>query len=971
MRGEAADVHAEVSVEGDVVGQIAIGNNILQIGSLHGDLIMPASQAATPNPILRASPVKVVPRRPKPFFGRRAETTLLVTEARAGRAIAIEGPSGIGRSTLLRHLATADALHSVVYLPRLDLSVDDAVQVLFDHFYDCNVPLRPTAAQARLLLQQVQATIVVDDIAGDTAQALIDLAPNCGFVLAPASSPVAGVRSLPISGLAADEARALFEHSLGRQLRADEQDAADRLCMSACNFPTRVIATAAAARGSDRSLATFADGVWASTTASSLQPTADQTLLLDLLAAVSDLIMPESWLSTLAGVSDVAASLDQLAAGGFVREVTDTGYQLIGDRVAPADARSAVISHAVDVARVQRRPMPPGPTTDALHAVFTDCTIRGDWQAVLDIGAALDPAYAQSGRWDAWRDVLTPTLNAARALGNRAAEAKALHQLGTRELCLLSFGAAASLLAVALRIRRLIGDTAGAEATRHNISLIPPVITPDAGVQPPGTPFRPRLRAAAAAGTALVTTLTTTVAVSLTNSPPIPTIPLPSISFTTTSLVFPEQPVSSPGQTRTATLVNDGQTIAHISAPRTTGTDTADFEVTATTCGDELPAGSTCDTTVAFIPSAQGVRTALLTVDLDGVELDTPITLAGQGSAPTGLILDPTTLDFPAQRLGTTSRSRAITVTHPAPGTTTVDQVVVEGTGATAFALVGDTCSGRLIASTDPCAVQVQFAPTTTPGTQAARLKFVADDGTIAASVPLRGAAAVGTGTAGAPPLAARPASPPPPRAVVVPQLVGEPIGTARDLLTAAGLKVGAVDDVPDDSAPPGQVIGSSPAAGTQVEPDTVIALVTSSGPQTCVVPDVTGQGLDLAKATIESTCAAVGAVRTELRIEGETDIVIRTNPQPGAQITKGEPVELTVARDGRRIPNVVGMSLSAAKAAIETAGLVVGAITRTNTSSEGAVVTSSSPGPRKLVEFGSEVDLTVGDEAPQGSDGE
>jgi hypothetical protein len=31
MRGVAAEVHAEVSVDGDVVGQIAIGNNILQI----------------------------------------------------------------------------------------------------------------------------------------------------------------------------------------------------------------------------------------------------------------------------------------------------------------------------------------------------------------------------------------------------------------------------------------------------------------------------------------------------------------------------------------------------------------------------------------------------------------------------------------------------------------------------------------------------------------------------------------------------------------------------------------------------------------------------------------------------------------------------------------------------------------------------------------------------------------------------
>jgi hypothetical protein len=962
MRGEAADVHAEVSIEGDVVGQIAIGNNILQIGSLHGDLIVSASRAAFPDPVLRSSAVKVVPRRPEPFFGRQTETTLLVNEARDGRAIAVEGPPGVGRSTLLRHLASHDALDSVVYLPRLDLSVDDAAQVLFDHFYECRIPLRPTAAQAKLLLQQVRATIVVDDVPADTAPALIDLAPNCGFVLAAASSPVIGVRSLPIAGLAIDEARALFEHSFGRQLRLDEHEAANRLCMIAANSPSRVIATAVAARTADQPLATFADGVWASSTASSMELATDDALLLDLLATVPDLVMPGSWLSTLAEVPEVAIRVQRLVAGGLVRLVPGVGYQLLAERAAPAGVRDTVIDHAVDVARSQRRPMSPGPTTDALRAVFTDCASHGDWQAVLDIGAALDPAYAQSGRWDAWRDVLTPMLNAARALGNRGAEARALHQLGTRELGLLSLGAAASLLAVALRIRQSIGDTAGADATRHNISLIPSITAPLPDHQAPGPPFRPRLRAAAAAGAALVTTLTTTVAMTLTTSTPPPTDPAPSAAFTTTSLDFAEQPVSSPGPTRTATLINTGQSVAHISAPRTTGADTADFEITATTCTDALPVGSSCDTTVVFTPSAQGIRNATLTVELGGAEPVTPIALTGSGSAPTGLILDPTTLDFPEQRLGTTSRPQTITVTHPGSGSdsTTLGQIAVEGTAAPAFAIAGDTCSGERIADTATCAIQVQFAPTAA-GPQAARLQIPSHEGNIAASVPLRGTAPPEAIPGTQPPPAARPTSPPPPRVVVVPRLVGESLRSARDLLAAAGLRAGVVDQAPDDSLPPGQVIRSSPTPGTQVEPDTAVALLISSGPQTCVVPDVTDHGLEAAKATIASTCATVGPVHTELRIEGETDIVIHTDPPAGTQIVKGESVELTVARDGRRVPrDLIGMSPWSAEAAIAAAGLTVGDITRKDNDGDVPIVTSSSPGPGTLVEAGTKVDFIV-----------
>ena len=188
---------------------------------------------------------------------------------------------------------------------------------------------------------------------------------------------------------------------------------------------------------------------------------------------------------------DVAVRLQRWIAAGLVREIPGTGYQLVAARTAPAETRAEVIDYAAQVARSQRGRISPGPTSDVLHAVFTDCTRRGDWLAVLEIGAALDPVYAQSGRWDAWRDVLTPMLNAARAVGNRAAEARALHQLGTRELCLLGMGTAAGLLAVALRIRQMLGDTGGAAATRHNMSLIPPGAAPDLVIRRPPSAFDP------------------------------------------------------------------------------------------------------------------------------------------------------------------------------------------------------------------------------------------------------------------------------------------------------------------------------------------------------------------------------------------------------------------------------------------------------------------------------------------------
>jgi hypothetical protein len=149
--------------------------------------------------------------------------------------------------------------------------------------------------------------------------------------------------------------------------------------------------------------------------------------------------MPESWLVELVDLPDTVARLDQLVSGGLVKAVLDVGYRLVELRTPTDEARTAVVEHAVRFAQTHRPQMhDPDPTTEALKRVQADCTQRGNWQAVLDIGAVLDPVYAQSGRWDAWRDVLAPMLTAARALGDRAAEARALHQLGTRELCLLA-----------------------------------------------------------------------------------------------------------------------------------------------------------------------------------------------------------------------------------------------------------------------------------------------------------------------------------------------------------------------------------------------------------------------------------------------------------------------------------------------------------------------------------------------------
>lgn len=952
MGGVAAGVHAEVSVGGDVLGQIAVGNNILQIGSVHGDLVTVAPPGSIAELVPRPSPVKVVPREPEPFFGRQTESALLVAEARDGRAIAVDGPRGIGRSTLLKRVATDAGLHSVAFLQVPGSSLADAAQVLVDHFYRSDVPVRPTPAQARTLLQQVRATIVADDIAPDTVRGLIDLAPNCGFVLAPAS-PGADVRTMTMGGLAADEARTLFAYSLGRPLRPDEQAAADRLCVYAANSPTRVIATAAMARSSDEPLEAFAEQIWTSGVSSGPRPTNGDMRILDLLAAIPDLVMPEPWLSDLAQLPDVAPALRPWITAGLVREAPDGGYQLVEKRSVAATVRAAVVAHAVDVTRARRgRISRPDPITAALHAVLADCTQRGEWQAVLDIGAVLDPVYARSGRWDAWRDVLAPMLTAARALGNRAAEARALHQLGTRELCLLGAGAA-GLLAVALRIRQTTGDTMGAAATQHNIALLPPPpvpsASPDAHRPHPRSTPRPRLRRAATAATAVMTTLAVTVTIVLSN-------PSPVVSFTTASIGFSDQPVSAPSAVETATLVNRGRTTAHIAAPRVEGDAVTDFSVTATTCGGELSAGASCDSSVAFTPTAEGVRIGLLAVALDGGSV-APVSLTGTGTPPTGLVVNPTAVALPTP---TTGPSATITVTHPAPGSTTVREVKLDtGPAAAEFALVRDTCTGQTIASHDRCAVDVTFAATGT-AEPTTHVQFVASDGAVA-SVPVSGPVTPHATPRSTVKPNAVPAVVVPPAAVVVqvvvPPVVNRLAEDAGGMLTASGLHVGATSQAPSKSAV-GMVLSSNPAPGTKVAPGTGVDLVISSGPPTCQVPDVTGKTVAAATSAIKEACAAAVTVATE-PADAKPGTVLRTSPPAGSKVpTEGAIRLIASAADEVTVPSVIGQSRLDAKATLEAAGLALGSYTPPNDQNETPAI-AQQPASGQIVRRGSNVRVT------------
>jgi beta-lactam-binding protein with PASTA domain len=417
------------------------------------------------------------------------------------------------------------------------------------------------------------------------------------------------------------------------------------------------------------------------------------------------------------------------------------------------------------------------------------------------------------------------------------------------------------------------------------------------------------------------------------------------VSFDPTGLTFPAQPVSTPSSTFMVDLVNAGQATAHITAPRTAGPNATDFGVTATTCGAALPVGQHCSTTVAFTPLAEGKRTALLEVDVAEGGSVARVSLAGTGSQPTGVVVDPTSLDFRERIVGTTSATKTLTLTMPATGAYPLGQLTVEGPSRADYTLVNNTCPSQGLPSAGSCVVDVQFTPRTA-GPRDARIQLIAVDGSIMAAAPLRG---VGT----PPPTSTGPA--PGPTLVTVPDLVGNNVASVGQVLAAAGLRVGTVEREPNESAAADTVLRSQPGAGTKVDAGTTVDIFASSGRASCVVPDVVNKPAENALAMIKSVCASTGSTKEVLSDAVPKDAVISTDPSSGATITKGGAIQLVVSKGGVRVPNVVGKYENDAGQTLTNAGLNAA---RVDPKDYENIVSSTSPAVGTLVEPSSKVKL-------------
>jgi beta-lactam-binding protein with PASTA domain/predicted Ser/Thr protein kinase len=186
--------------------------------------------------------------------------------------------------------------------------------------------------------------------------------------------------------------------------------------------------------------------------------------------------------------------------------------------------------------------------------------------------------------------------------------------------------------------------------------------------------------------------------------------------------------------------------------------------------------------------------------------------------------------------------------------------------------------------------------------------------------------------------------------------------------LRAAGFKPTRRSQASSTVAP-GHVISTDPAAGIEVQVGSNVTVFVSSGPAPVRVPDVTGQSQTEAEATLTNAELALGTVTQRVSTTQSPGTVLSQSPASGSSGHAGEKVDLTVAQAPKEIavPNVVGATEAAAKAALSHAGFKAKTVHRTTKEpAQRGVVLEQSPASGAQARSGATVTIDVGELAPQ-----
>ncbi|BBB02034.1 hypothetical protein RVR_9731 [Actinacidiphila reveromycinica] len=479
----AGSVH-RIDIGGSVTGSVVAGDHNVVVDARHGSQVTVVAAAERPRPERRER-AEVLPRALPAPVGREEAEQALAAAVRGGGPVQVWGSPGVGKTTLLRHAARSlpPGADGTVFLSGARRDVEDLAQDIFEACYEAP-GYAPGRAELTRLMAGVRVTVYVDDaeMSSDQLLELLDTAPDATFVLATAERTLwSGGTALELTGLSQDAGRRLLERELGGALADTERDAAAALWQAAAGRPLPLLRAAALARsdGSDSRreggprLPRVAE-VTCLLPALLDQLASDQPVMgvLHLLATFDEAEVAAAHVGALAEVSDPAAVCDHLVRLGLAR-LGEHGYASVADTVpvvrgrftAPFPAERLCVHFAQWAALPGTTPSELAAHAPVFERVAEAAEAAGRPDLAVRLAQAAAPGLARSLRFAAWGRMLGRGWFAARAAGDRPAQAYFLHEQAVRALLIGRRVAYAALLGEAVSLgHKLAAGAAHASA---------------------------------------------------------------------------------------------------------------------------------------------------------------------------------------------------------------------------------------------------------------------------------------------------------------------------------------------------------------------------------------------------------------------------------------------------------------------------------------------------------------------------
>ncbi|WP_017588124.1 PASTA domain-containing protein [Nocardiopsis ganjiahuensis] len=165
--------------------------------------------------------------------------------------------------------------------------------------------------------------------------------------------------------------------------------------------------------------------------------------------------------------------------------------------------------------------------------------------------------------------------------------------------------------------------------------------------------------------------------------------------------------------------------------------------------------------------------------------------------------------------------------------------------------------------------------------------------------------------------------------------------------------------DTYSDDIEPGEVAGTEPAAGTELEGGESVLLSLSVGPQHVEVPDVVGGTENDARNLLREAGFTDVEVVQEHSAEETPGTVLSSTPETGEDGDREEPVTLHVS-EGVIVPNLIGMGQTEASEALVGLGLTVSVVEAPSDTVAAGGVSGQDPEPGAILPEEGAVTITV-----------